>query len=108
MSAAWEKAKDGTNEDRKHSFRTFLFATATTFLHEIGHVFVTYLTAGRSDTPPEINALKVYIPESGGEVGRALESLIFGGTLYFHRDPDSGVPPEDQVAGGKESWTEGA
>ena len=83
--------------DGKKCFRTFLFIFANRFLHEIAHIFVTYLDKGRSNTPPRIRAeVGGYSREDMGEAGRYLETTLFGGTLEYYRDhamDDSQVRP---------------
>ena len=93
MSVAYEKMVENlTDHERQHTFRAFMFKTANTLFHEMAHVFVTYLTKGQSLTPPQINDPTVKVSESGGEAGRAMELLIFGGTINYFRKPASGKP----------------
>ena len=107
MSIAYEKMVENlTDHERQHTFRAFMFKTANTLFHEMAHVFVTYLTKGQSLTPPQINDPTVKVSESGGEAGRAMELLIFGGTInYFHKPasgkPSSGGPTSEEPASGK-------
>ena len=89
MSTAFAKAFD---QNSAHLFRAFLFLTANLLLHEIGHVFVTYLTKGQELTPPRINALTRDVTGSNGEAGRALEYLIFDGTINYFKEPNIGTP----------------
>lgn len=104
MSIAYEKmTEDRTDHKRQHTFRAFMFKTANTLFHEMAHVFVTYLTKGQGFTPPQINDPTVKVSESGGEAGRAMEYLIFGGTInYFHKPasgkPSSGGPTGEETA----------
>lgn len=69
-----------------------MFKTANTIFHEMAHVFVTYLTKGQSLTPPRLNDPTVKISESGGEAGRNMEVLLFGGTINHFHQPPSGKP----------------
>lgn len=89
MVAAMTRAEQ-TNDPNDHEhkrFRSFNFIFANTFLHEIGHVFLTFLTKGRTVTPCHINAEVVgYSGEHRGEAGRNLETIILGGTLEYYRD----------------------
>ncbi len=64
--------------------------TANNFFHEMGHVFVTWLSEGQMDTPPLINALALgpLDLENIGEAGRALEQYTFGGQVFYYRDPE--------------------
>jgi hypothetical protein len=74
-------------------YRRFIFQLACTFVHEIGgHMFVTFLTHGNRDTPPNIGHRR-YAGRQGqpqgvqnGEAGRFLERKLFGGGLEFYRD----------------------
>ena len=93
MAAAYEKAVD---EDSTHRFRAFLFMTANTLLHEMAHVFITYLSKGQSLTPRQVNTLPTTKEETEGEAGRALEVLMFGGTINYFHEPITGTP-DDQV-----------
>lgn len=76
------------NDYENKRFRTFIFMFANTFLHEIGHVLVTFLTKGRTWTPPRITAqVGGYSGDFHGEAGRNLETIIFGGTMEYYLDP---------------------
>ena len=96
MADAYERAVDEDSEDSKHRFRAFLFMTADTLLHEMAHVFITYLSKGQSLTPRQVNTLPTTEEEIEGEAGRALEGLMFGGTINYFHEPITGTP-EDQV-----------
>ena len=75
------------NDYEHRRFRIFNFIFANTFLHEIAHVFVTFLTKGRTGTPRRLRAeVTGYSGEDRGEAGRHLETIIFGGTLEYYRD----------------------
>lgn len=86
----------GIDENSLQLFRAFLFMTTNTFLHELGHVFITFLSKGQEQTPSQINTPSENMPESEGEAGQALEYLIFDGTLEHYHDPSSSAP-DDQV-----------
>ena len=75
--------------DKQH-FRTFVFMFAHVFLHELGHMLVTFLTKGEAATPPRIRAqVSGYSDEYKGEAGRNLELILFGGNLeYYFVDAD--------------------
>ena len=76
-------------------FRAHLFKVANVLFHEMGHVFLTYLTEGRALTPANINDPTVGISTTG-EAGRTLEYTMFGGTLNWLRvsgTPNDGVRP---------------
>ncbi|CAF9921368.1 hypothetical protein IMSHALPRED_005164 [Imshaugia aleurites] len=99
MCAAAKNAK-GTNPNSKEHkyYRLFVFLIATTLFHELGHIFITFLSLGDADTPPE------HVPELAGihartepESGNILEGKVFGGSVVHGRDPKSddtqpGVP----------------
>ena len=73
-----------SNSDADKQYRLFLFMTANIFLHEVGHVYITYLTKGRESTPP--NTIAYVAGNLHGiqsEAGRNLETRIVGGTLNF-------------------------
>ncbi len=107
MSKAYLKS---FREEDQGLFRVFLFLTVNTLLHELGHVFFTYLTKGQKPTPPDIkapNTLMVKDPSEidnpssdmiidEGEAGRALEHEIFEGTINYFHEPGRGTP-DDQV-----------
>ena len=81
------------DEDSEHQFRIFLFMIAHVVLHEITHLFITYLTQGRELTPPRVNAQTMLgygdVLRDEGEAGLALEVELFGGTInYFHVPAD--------------------
>lgn len=77
-------------------FRTLQFIFVNMFLHEIGgHLFMTYLTKGRVNTPPHIRAgMSGYSGHNEGESGRHLEVLFFRGNIEIYRDSTQG---NDQV-----------
>ena len=65
------------------AYRDFLFTISSYLLHEVSHVFVTYLTKGKEDTPISIIAHVIGCsPEGGlGESGWMMEEQIFGGAV---------------------------
>ena len=73
-------------------YRTFLFIFANTFFHETCHLFTTFLTKSRTATPPHV-APQVggYSKMNKGEFGRYMETVVYGGTLEYYRDPSRGV-----------------
>ena len=93
MTAAYDKAVD---EDGRHRFRAFLFMPADILLHEMAHVFITYLSKGQSLTPSQVNTLPTIKEETEGEAGRALEVLMFGATINYVHEPITGSQ-DDQV-----------
>ncbi len=70
---------------------------ANVFLHEIGHILVTFLTKGKTGTPHHVRPqLAGYSVPGRGEAGRSLETILFGGTQEYYRDfddDDSQVSP---------------
>ena len=82
------EATEDPNSDERKRFRVFLFILAKSFLHELGHMFVTFLGKGDTDTPPRMNAQQVGSPQNTrGEAGRYLEDLVFGGLVKVMRNP---------------------
>lgn len=80
-----EKSNDPNSKESKR-YRTFVFLYATTIIHELAHVFVTYLSRGGTITPPEVNAGDAKNTE--GESGSYLEEQVFGGVVLHPRDPN--------------------
>ncbi len=72
----------GDKEGLLNAYKIFQFEFVVTILHEIGHVFVSYLCKGLDDTPPDS-------PSEEGESGFHLEKLVFGGLLRIRRDTRS-------------------
>ena len=74
-------------------FRTFVFIFANMFLHEMGHLLITFLTKGQTATPLHMGAQTGgYALRAGnGEAGRNLETIIFGGTIEYYRDHTHGA-----------------
>ena len=90
MVKAAKKAKQATDDTEREHHEAFLLKHAKTLLHELGHIFVTYLSRGRQgcSTPPTTNAPTYLEPWPGrGEAGRRLEYYVFGGTLAFLEYP---------------------
>ncbi len=99
MVKAAKKAKQATHDTEREHHEAFLLKHTKTLLHELGHIFTTYLSRGRQGygTPPTVNAPKYLEPLSErGEAGRKLEALVFGGTLAFWPYP-IGETSEDAV-----------
>lgn len=89
------KSADGKKYTKRwHSF-LFMFSCAT--LHELAHLFVCYLNKGAcGHTPRQICYLdygQQALDEASGqfihvsESGRWLESVMYGGSIEFYRDP---------------------
>lgn len=67
----------------------YVFQLVVTLVHEVGgHLFVTYLTYGRSQTPREVRHPNYYpgVYDGAPESGRYLELMLFGGALIFAGD----------------------
>lgn len=97
MCVAGKEAQESNDpdSDEQKRFRAFLFIFATSFLHELGHVFVTFLGLGDVDTPPHVDAHAGGSSQGDiGEAGSFLEEEIFGGVMSVMRNPDKG---NDQV-----------
>ena len=77
------KKKSNSAEDKEghflNAYRIIKFQFVVTILHEIAHIFFTYLSEGLDDTPPSS-------PQQPGESGWRIEELVFGGRLHFRRD----------------------
>ena len=89
------KQKSNTAEDKEghifNAYRTIKFQFVVTILHEIGHIFFTYLSEGMDESPPHQS-------RKPGESGFRLEEMVFGGELHFLHDKrlgdeDHGVCP---------------
>lgn len=92
-----EKSKDKHSPDQKR-FRVYLFTLAKSLLHEVGHLFITFLGKGQFLTPPNMIDLEGPMARNShfenGEAGQHLEFLVFGGRVYILRNPEE---DEDQV-----------
>ena len=78
-------------EKSLNACRIIQFQFVVTILHELGHIFFSFLSKGAIDTPQNL-------PDQPGESGFRLEELVFGGRLLFFRDKrvgdsDHGVCP---------------
>lgn len=101
MAAAASRAKTEKTANNILQYHRFVFLYSNTILHELAHVFITYLGRGRSHTPDEINEGKTkgYLHGAKEEAGGRLEKLVFGGLVSPYRkaiveteDKSSGVP----------------
>ncbi|UNI24006.1 hypothetical protein JDV02_009787 [Purpureocillium takamizusanense] len=93
---AASKASRGSAAADRYSqrWRDFLFVFASATLHELAHFFLGYLSGnGRPYTPDQITHLGYgskrgargnIIP--GGESGRWLENMLYGGSIEFYAD----------------------
>lgn len=68
-------------------------------LHELAHVYITYLGLGFFYTPDEINEgqSKGMFTGTVAEAGLWLEKKLFGGTVNSYRDPDPGMETKDDM-----------
>lgn len=84
---------DGFNDPNSYwqrQFRAFLFTLAKSMLHELGHMFITFLGLGETHTPPSMNMEVEGDSPTVGEAGRHLETLVFGGAMLLFRNPAKG------------------
>ena len=95
MCAAAKKAKESKdpNSTVHKEYRTFVFLFAVTIFHELGHVFITFLSRGDADTPEGKES--EYLANMSGihgeekpEAGYTLERLVFSGIVSHACDPD--------------------
>ena len=106
MGVKWQSLANGDSAEGKQ-FRTYLFTFFKTNVHELAHVFVTFLGHGRIETPPNVapKVDKKSTEEKGkekatqdtttkGEAGRWLEERLFGGLVLAFRPTGESV---DQV-----------
>ena len=102
MTKAYENTlADVTDGYRHQLFRNLLFMTTHTLFHEICHVFVSYLNKGEEDTPPNIYDPTVRADGNGGEAGRNIEYLVFGGTINWFHDPTGKARDDENYEGKK-------
>ncbi|CAD6576917.1 MAG: hypothetical protein ASARMPREDX12_008046 [Alectoria sarmentosa] len=101
MLAAAMCANSSEDEDDldQQDHRAFLFMFANCLLHEISHVFFTYLGKGTEHTPPIMKANMTDTVDDTedktmGESGRKLELLVFGGAMDILRDAKAGTPDD--------------
>lgn len=87
MAAAASRAKTEKTANNILQYHRFVFLYSNTILHELAHVFITYLGRGRSHTPDEINEGKTkgYLHGAKEEAGGRLEKLVFGGLVSPYR-----------------------
>lgn len=92
MCAAAEKAKKSKDPNSKEhkQYRTFIFLLATTLFHELGHVFITFLSLGERGTPKKFQSGMVGEPKESfkPEAGNTLERMVFGGSVVCARHDD--------------------
>ena len=85
MCAAAKKARESKDPKTHQQYRTFVFLFAITLFHELGHVFITFLSRDDYETPEELNTPGIHEPGQS-EAGASLEILVFNGTVMHARD----------------------
>lgn len=94
LAGAMGEKADPTSDAQKR-FRSLLFQLAVSFLHELSHMFLTFLGRGKVGTPPHMSVAVDGSSEAPGpEAGRYLETSLFGGFLNVFRDT---AEDDDQV-----------
>ena len=73
------------NSKEHQRYRRFVYNIAVTMVHEFGHMFITFLAQGRSNTPPSMPGK---VGALTGEAGDELEILLFGGINVATRNND--------------------
>lgn len=73
------------NSKEHQRYRRFVYNIATTMVHEFGHMFITFLAEGRSNTPRSMPGDARALT---GEAGDELEHLLFGGVHVVTRNND--------------------
>ena len=77
MCAAATKAKisDDPNSKEHEDYRIFISLFTITFFHDLGHVFITFLSLGEQPTPNELTPnLSGIHKRTEGEAGNSLEA----------------------------------
>lgn len=91
MLAAAERSNDKDNPNQVTDYQLYKFYFATGLLHETGHVFITYLSKGREDTPVSAGPVDVWAPKRDGkergEAGYNLEYKLYAGRVKWYRHP---------------------
>lgn len=99
LAARLAKADHDTNSKEHQRYRRFMYNIAIVMVHEIGHIFITLLTGGESNTPPSEPGDEGFVH---GEAGRDLETILFGGHHRYTRNLDE---DETQVCPNRYSLT---
>lgn len=100
---AAEKSGKPDSQETK-DFQTHMVAFATTIMHELAHVYGTFLGGGQITTPPEARAFandrapikegprgevdKMFKEGKRGEAGQYMERVVLGGLVTVLKDPD--------------------
>lgn len=99
VNAANKENRATKDTERKawlKNYEDFLFLEINCLLHEIGHLFITYLGLGKQQTPLSMSAETGYKDDPKvGEAGRRLEALILGGTMGYWVDADHGTEDDE-------------
>lgn len=75
------------NRDGIKRYQGFIFLFTNVLMHELGHIFMTYLTQGYANTPPSMFGKAPGVSQGArGEAGRYLEQNLFGACLGNYRD----------------------
>lgn len=74
------KMKEAAIKYDVDGFERYQFWLMCTLVHEMGHVFITYLSPGGEQTPSPIHHACV---PGKGEAGAYLEGQLFGGYLVY-------------------------
>lgn len=77
--------KEAAIEHNWEMWERFQFWMMCTLVHEIGHLFITYLDPRGEHTPKSINHSSAPEKEAG-EAGAYLEGHLFGGYILYARD----------------------
>ena len=101
MLAAAIKAQSTENKnDHIHqNYQDFVLLFSCCLIHEIGHVFLTYLIRDDEilDSPDSMTPVWKDVKDEPGsaEAGFYLEQLIYGGTLSFLHNRDTSIRVEN-------------
>ena len=93
VAAESSAEKDSTEQLR---FRRFLFIYTTVIMHELTHLFVTFLCWGQVNTPPHLRSeVGTGSSDKKGESGHAFAELLFNGEITVTREE---TEDENQVS----------
>lgn len=83
-------------------FQTHMVAFAITIMHELTHMYGTFLGGGKMTTPPEARAFEPDADPTKGdnrddvltkgkraEAGQFMEKVVLGGLVSVFEDPDN-------------------
>lgn len=81
----------GQNSKAHQRYRRFVMLLACTMVHELAHLYLTFLSKVGTNTPDSIkNDAEGTLRGSNGEAGAYLEALLFGGCVVVLRNPAEG------------------